>query len=58
MINQIDKLIKKLINNKSDVARVISMYNYLNLQSMIEDVDYTSPVSFMWEGNEHEEKGI
>ena len=53
-----DVLVKKLTNDKSETYKIASMYNNLNVGGIINDVDETGPIRFMWEGNWHGEKGI
>jgi len=56
--HDIDMLIKKLTNDKSESNKIVSMYNNLNVGDIINDTDNTGPVRFTWEANWHGEKGI
>ena len=53
-----DVLVKKLTNDKSEIYKNTSMYNNLNIGSIINNVDETSPIRFTWEGNWYGEKRI
>ena len=51
-------LIKKLANDKLENYKIVSMYNNLNIGNVINDVNNTGPIRFMWEANWYGEKGI
>ena len=56
--HKMDVVIKKLTNDKSNTPKIVSMYNNLNVDGVINDVDEYGPIRFTWEGNWHGEKGI
>ena len=56
--HEIDKLIKKLTNDKSENNKIVSVCNNLNVGDVINDTDNTGPVRFTWEANWHGEKGM
>ena len=54
--HDVEEMIKKLKNDKSEINRIVSMCNNLNGGGVIKDIDRNGPIRFTWEANHHGEK--
>ena len=46
-----DVLIKKITNDKSENYKIVSMHNNLNVGNVINDINNTGLIKFVWEAN-------
>ena len=56
--DKVDKLMKKVTNDKNDLPKLMHKHNHLNVDGMLDDIRGLSPVDWMWEGSMHGEKHI